>query len=289
MRDFEMKKGNCTPEMSTMPIRMSVALAEHVKDRTGKTVQELIAESSMADQISVRRDRMTISGDVIRQMFSEAINSIISHVKDVCRNPRIRRLNKILMVGGFSESQLIFRSVKEAFPDVKVVQPDDPGLVILKGAVIFGHMPNVISSRVVQCTYGVSVTTDFDETIHPKENMIRSENNQTYCKNAFSKFITIDEDVESDRVVCKTYEIREKHSPITIDIMVSPSDNPVVTNHGCTKLGTVTVKCPIGGWRRNSMLRVEFRFGGTELSVRAVEETTCVEQKAVFDFLQSQN
>jgi hypothetical protein len=56
------------------------------------------------------------------------------------------------MVGGFSECSLIQEAVQEAFPDKRIIIPEDAGMSVLKGAVLFGHRPDFIRSRVMKCS-----------------------------------------------------------------------------------------------------------------------------------------
>jgi hypothetical protein len=48
------------------------------------------------------------------------------------------------------------------FPSQRVIVPEDSGLSVLKGAVLFGHKPDFISSRISRFTYGVKVAEKYD-------------------------------------------------------------------------------------------------------------------------------
>lgn len=48
------------------------------------------------------------------------------------------------MVGGFSESPITLDVVKNAFPTKRVIVPEEAGLAVLKGAVLFGHQSNSV-------------------------------------------------------------------------------------------------------------------------------------------------
>jgi hypothetical protein len=52
------------------------------------------------------------------------------------------------MVGGLSESEYVQKSMQTAFPDINVLIPEDPELAVMKGAVLFGFNPSVITARV---------------------------------------------------------------------------------------------------------------------------------------------
>lgn len=48
------------------------------------------------------------------------------------------------MVGGFSESPFMQAAFLNAFSDKRVIVPEEAGLAVLKGAVMFGHEPCAI-------------------------------------------------------------------------------------------------------------------------------------------------
>ncbi|XP_052793879.1 heat shock 70 kDa protein 12A-like [Mya arenaria] len=286
-RDFEIKKRNLNIESENINIRLSAALADHTKEMTNKTVAKNVEIKGFSDRINVRRDRMTLKVSVIKKMFQPSIDSIISHVKEVLRSPKVNnRIDKILMVGGFSESSVVRKAIREAFPDVAVVAPDEPGLAVLKGAVIFGHSPSSISTRVVRYTYGVAVTVDFDPGYHPEDKMFIDNQDRKLISDCFSKFVTIDENVDEDDMKSREYEIRDKQAPFEITVYASTDENPVmVTDADCVKLGRIEVKPPIGGWRQKAKVTVEFGFGGTEVRVTATENLTQIQHEVTFDFL----
>ena len=51
------------------------------------------------------------------------------------------------MVGAFSDCPIIQDAVYKAFPDNQIIIPEDAGLSVLKGAVLFGHRPDYSRSE----------------------------------------------------------------------------------------------------------------------------------------------
>ena len=284
-RDFETKKRTVKDESARVNIHVSAAFVEYVKEKTGKSPQEIVNEKKMGDKLTFRRDRIMFQGSVIREMFEPSIQSIISHVRDVIKSPKVQRLDKILMVGGFSECVLVTKAVKEEFRDIQVVAPDEPGLAVLKGAVIFGHSPEEISSRVMRCTYGVAVQSTFCEGYHEEEKKVKV-GDEYYCRDIFGKFIEIDADAGNDDVIKQKYDITDRKADLCIAVYVSTKESPMyVTDPDCTKLGEILIKVPLGGWRASSSVEVQFGFGGTEFTVTATEVKTQIQHEAKFDFL----
>jgi hypothetical protein len=285
-RVFETKKRMVKRESDRVTLHVSAAFNDFVQEKTGLSSQMMVDKAGFADKITFKRDRMLCKGEVVKKMFEPSINTIIDHVKEMMKNPRVQRLDKILiMVGGFSECELVTNAVKEAFPDIQVVVPDDPGLAVLKGAVIFGHSPEQISSRVVRFTYGVAVEGPFQKGYHPEDKRVQ-RGDEEFCRDLFSKLIEVDSDAGVSDTIKKTYDKIDQNKPLSISIYVSKKPNPLlVTEEGCTRLGEIMINVPLGGWRKNATVEVEIGFGGTEFKVRATEVQTQIQQEATFDFL----
>lgn len=284
-RDFETKKRKVVDENTRVNLHVSAALTEFIKDKLNLSPQDVVNNAGMGDKLTFRRDRVTFQGHVIKEMFEPSIRSIIQHVKEVISSPKVQRLDKILMVGGFSECALVRKEIEGNFPDIQVCAPDEPGLAVLKGAVIFGHSPEEISSRIMRYTYGVAALGTFIEAHHPEEKRVRI-GNECFCKDLFSKFIEIDEDSGNRDVITRTYDIHDQNAPLVIAVYVSTKPYPIlVTELGCEKLGEIMIDVPLGGWRRNAAVEIEFGFGGTEFTVKATEVKTQIQHEATFDFL----
>jgi molecular chaperone DnaK (HSP70) len=91
------------------------------------------------------------------EMFKEPIQNIIHAIRTIFQHKRCSDVSAIMMVGGFSEADVVQYAVQKAFSDKDVFIPVDGSLSVLKGAVIYGHNPDVVSSRVCNFTYGSCV------------------------------------------------------------------------------------------------------------------------------------
>ncbi|CAG0924129.1 unnamed protein product, partial [Notodromas monacha] len=89
-------------------------------------------------------------------------------VENVFRSFKERKINYLFLVGGFAESPLLQERIKKEFQDrTKVIIPNDPAVVILKGASMFGVDPSVVRVRRARMTYGVGVLQPFNVDMHP--------------------------------------------------------------------------------------------------------------------------
>jgi hypothetical protein len=62
---------------------------------------------------------------------------------------------------------------------------EDAGMSVLKGAVLFGHRPDFIRSRVMKCSYGVKTNIPFDKRRHDVKQKVLMDGEEK-CDNIFS-------------------------------------------------------------------------------------------------------
>lgn len=62
--------------------------------------------------------------------------------------PEVRGVRFLFLVGGFAESPMLQKAVQRALGrSCRIIIPHDVGLTILKGAVLFGLDPTVVSFK----------------------------------------------------------------------------------------------------------------------------------------------
>ena len=92
-----------------------------------------------------------------------------------------------LLVGGYAdlESPLVQKRFREDFAHCYIISPQDSGLVVMKGAVLFGHNPMFISERILRFSYGSAVHNEFDPDIHPQDKLYHDNNGVERCRKRF--------------------------------------------------------------------------------------------------------
>lgn len=139
-RDFETKKRTVKPDMTdkvtvTLPLR----LMEIYKNEMDETVEEALPNTRYARTVEYIAGKLRIQPQVFKDFFNETLQGIIQHITNIMKSFSGDSLSRILLVGGFSESPMVLKAIRELFPNKKVIAPADPGLAVLKGAVLFGH------------------------------------------------------------------------------------------------------------------------------------------------------
>jgi len=276
IREFEAVKRTVGTENKkkinvTIPF---VAIDGKCKDFGGKSLQSAIDSSSYVDKITIFSDKLRFNADLMIELFTPTIDSIITLMKNTLSNRSANDLSTILMVGGFSECSLIQDAVQAAFPDKRIIIPEDAGMSVLKGAVLFGHRPDFIRSRVMKCSYGVKTNIPFDKRRHDAKQKVLMDGEEK-CDNVFSLIIEKDQMVEAGTKVSKSYFTPYSHQDIMdFSIYVSDKQYPsYVDDDGCSLLCRPTIKFPETCAERR-WVDVEFIFGNTEIGMTAVDRNS---------------
>ncbi|KAK3602816.1 hypothetical protein CHS0354_026367 [Potamilus streckersoni] len=285
LRELETKKRSIrTDKEEKITIKVPVALKDTYEKKSGETIKDAVEQTQYKGKIQWTADKIRLDAELFRSLFQNCIRKITEHLADLLEKPGVKGTSTMLMVGGFSECQLMQEAIKRAFPKPKVVIPNEAGLVVLKGAVIFGHRPQIITSRIAKYTYGINISPPFDPTKHPKDKKVSVGGNDR-CKDVFKKYIEVGESVKiGEAKTGKHVTIKSNQKEMLLKIYASPEKNPMfVTDSKCEMVGRVVVKLP--DTTDNIRVDVKMMFGETELMVEAEEETTKAKFAAFFDFL----
>jgi actin-like ATPase involved in cell morphogenesis len=71
-------------------------------------------------QLRFKRDKLTINSELFMDMFQEPIQNIIHEIRTIFQHERCSDVSAIMMVGGFSEADVLQNAVQKAFSDIEV-------------------------------------------------------------------------------------------------------------------------------------------------------------------------
>jgi hypothetical protein len=159
LREFELKKRNIkTDSTGNITFRLPASLVDLYRKYNLDTLKGRIIAMGLSDVVKYNGgDKLRVDTSVIRQWFEPPIYNVIQHVQQILAKPNMQKVETILLVGGFGECKYAQDILKKAMHDRKIFIPEEPGLVVLKGAVRFGHFQDIVRSRVMTHTYGIAV------------------------------------------------------------------------------------------------------------------------------------
>lgn len=98
-----------------------------------KTFHTSVQMGKFKETVRQKRDRLHITKQLLINMFDESRDSVIQHLHMLLGQRELRDIKIIMLVGGFSESEIIQTAIKDAFPLHDVIAPEDGGTAIIKG------------------------------------------------------------------------------------------------------------------------------------------------------------
>ncbi|KAH3717968.1 hypothetical protein DPMN_060765 [Dreissena polymorpha] len=166
---------------------------------------------------------------------------------------------------------------------MRLVVPEDAGLAVRKGAVIYGHNPSLVASQILPYTYGIECLELFDPKKHFGGNKI-NKGGRWYVGNCFKEFVQVNENINVNHRVTHLVTPTESNSYLIVyrTVLLDPK---FVTNKECEILGTLFIRIPQDVPLDDQKYNVTFMFGDTELRVIVEDTTTGKEDQLTFNCL----
>ena len=289
MRDFEVKKRAFhLDDDDDIIIRVSSLLKKRSEQFTGHSLARKLKELKYEPHVTICKsaDKLRIHRSFARKWFEQPLSKLVSHLKTVLAQENMQSVKNILLVGGFGESEYVQKTLELELVGRCIVVPSQAGLVVLKGAVRFGHESNIISSRIMKESYGMRVRKKCVPFQHIgiEKKMV---NNELYVENVFLPFVAADEKVETN-----TGSLYEDLKPTDllstgISLFKTPNkDTEYTCDKACVEIGKLRIYHPEGATLEDKKMDVSFVFGGTELTVRARLQKFNKEATVKLDFLE---
>lgn len=244
-RAFEVKKREISAKTENDTIvSLPLALVETYNDETEGTLKTAVSKSGLSGLVTVEKgNKLRIKATMMKQMFSTALENIVGHVSKLLKINAVSGAKTILMVGGLSESKIVYASLKASFSKLDIVVPVEPALTVLKGAVMFGYNPAVITERMLNYTYGVSVQKLFEDGVDPTDRLIVDAKGKMRCKGSFQKIAECDQVVKGNQLI----ESSKTNTPssttgVGFPLYASTIKTPrYITDKDCFHVGTLNV------------------------------------------------
>lgn len=286
LKEFEcVKRTLGTKSGQWYTIKLPASLNDICVEEHEQKFSELASESLVADQLNFISDKMRMKVGLVEKLFRKVTDRIVQHIKKIISTDVGKKISLILMVGGFSESPFVQQVMRSEFTEkttVKVLIPQQAGIAVLNGAVLFGRMPGVITTRVIRYTYGVRISRAFQSRVDPENK--KNPDDPTRCIDVFSPFMKEGTSVERGHFVLEGYTTtRPFQEQMDVHVYTASGFVPkFVTDPGCNHLGTLKVNVPNPSADERKLV-VTFRFGSTTLAVLAREEESKKLCATVFD------
>ena len=285
---FESKKRTASPSKSNpLNISLPFSFIEHFQKLKGISVEVAIKRYGNRDIKWSSQGMLRLSPSAMHALFDPVMNNIIGHISDLMRKPDLEGVKFMFLVGGFAESPLLQGEVRRAFSQyMRVIIPQDCGLTILKGAVLFGLDPTVVRVRRSALTYGVGVLHKFVPGKHPDQKRTMKDGVE-WCTDVFDTFVTMDQSLALGDQVTRSYTPAKSYQTSTvISIFCSEKGHVMFTSDpGVKRCGELYLEMPDTTGGKSRELQATMHFGDTEIKVEAMDLTSGKVGRATIDFL----
>lgn len=287
-RTFEVKKREITSSSSAkVTLRLPPSLTDTVLDVTKTSIEKVISNSEFREQVTF--GKLRVEASTVKSFFKRSVKSIISHISSLMKDRSSHDCSAILMVGGFSECKFLHDAIRKTFPAVTTIIPDNAGLAVLKGAVIYGHRPSTIAERICKFTYGDASTHESGpQCRHPKCRTTTDKDGTLRCQDIFCTHVTIGQTVKlgEEQMERIATPIEADQTAINFNMYASTSSYPsLITEPGCTHIGHLEIKIPDTSLGKGREYGIKFIFGGTEIAVKIEDKATGEVYITAVDFL----
>ena len=142
---------------------------------------------------------IVIPSVVMAILFIPITDQIVKIIEEVLDTDEDRSIKSIYMVGGFSESKILFSEVSSYFSSqVTVKKIPTPGQSVLFGSVKFGKNSNIIRSRIMSQTLGIETWDDFQPDKHDEKQKFTDNAGKCYCTQIFTEFVQIGQSISAE-------------------------------------------------------------------------------------------
>ena len=191
-------------------------------------------------------------------------------------------ITTIVFVGGYCANDILLQLIKNNLNKIRTyLQPSNPSLAIIEGAVLFGIEPRRINIRKAKYTIGKEINSLWNEKKHSGKGTkyFNEEKRKWYCKKCFDKFIEINQSLKyEDEIshISSIFVTSKNKKAVTMKFYKTKSPNPTFTyEEGVIKIGEC--RLDIGQEYNNykeRKIKTIMKFGGTFIDVTAIHIKT---------------
>ncbi|EPB81346.1 hypothetical protein HMPREF1544_11942 [Mucor circinelloides 1006PhL] len=228
------------------------------------------------NDIGLDNGSLCLPAEELREyVFEPVIRQVLDLIKgQLAQSPQ---LEAIFLVGGFGQSNYLFRRVEDEFANQvgMIGVPPRGELAVVRGAVYFGLNPQIVTERVSRRTYGVETRMLFQDDIDPPEYSVMGGDQKRYCRQRFSVYVHQGQSIKVDECVSKNFVISYPNDTDS-DLFAFDGEGqpPRLTSHPLVrKVGNFPIRMPhLEGVRAGEKVNMTIKmyFGLTEIKIECI-------------------
>mmetsp|Transcript_43396 Transcript_43396/g.72116 ORF Transcript_43396/g.72116 Transcript_43396/m.72116 type:complete len:396 (+) Transcript_43396:293-1480(+) len=232
------------------------------------------------DGMEIDEDYLILDREFVSKLFDDAsilkITNLLAWELNSCDG---RGLDFVFLAGGFANSIYLRRKVQDCVSKIsstiEVKYPLDASMAILKGGAMMGESPTAIISRKARFTYAVTRVEDFDVSRGHDERRSYVTSEGLKKIRVLRILVNEGEDVRLGQEISSKISNPEPTSRLVDDIYrCIGTDIRYPDEKDAQKLGQLRIKLGRCHATHCANVKVIYKFGGTHLSIEALDEET---------------
>jgi hypothetical protein len=263
-RTFTGPDGNAEDEHCAIniPVRIQSLMSEESREKLEKE------QDGFSDQVVLSQSNLQTFFDPVLREIEGLVDEMLNRCGEV-------KVNKILCVGGFSDSKYLLKCIRARFEGrgIQVICPADPGAIVVKGAVQYGLNPSTIATRRSRKTYGLAVRGYWDATFPDHKRSWDPYQKTWMVEDKFDKLVVRGQELAVNFEAQRTYYPPAIYSTsIRLSLYATDNEDPrIVDEVGCEHLAEVVI--PLNLRQDLSIndypITISVAFGAAEIQVVA--------------------
>ncbi|XP_045169880.2 heat shock 70 kDa protein 12B-like isoform X2 [Mercenaria mercenaria] len=278
-REFEIKTRNITlASKGKIIFRVPVSLTDMYQTVVGIPLRDIFSKLGLNDRVTLIGDKLAIDASIVINFSEILMNNIIAHVKEILSQKKMKQVDPIVLVGGFAENEFVLEKMRKKIKNKRIILADESGLVVLKGAVRFGHFPDVITTNILSFMYGIDTTRAFSVEKHVQSKILNVFG-KNFAKDLFEVKIRAKKEIKSaqkyslslKRLQHISVATSDRANGFTNERRVYGSKNErqkYVTGDVCKVLGKIKVNTPESKRLKDRHITATLVFENTKLLVK---------------------
>ncbi|KAI9006601.1 hypothetical protein CLU79DRAFT_779901 [Phycomyces nitens] len=214
--------------------------------------------------------------DIRKEIFEPVILQVIELISGQIKQSE-KGLSAIFLVGGFGQCKYLHKRVQGVFQKKveSIVVPSRGELAVVRGAVMFGMNPRVVTHRTSRRTYGLRSYKKFDPAIDPENKKVLLPDGRVFCRDGFCVYVNKGDIIESDTCISHAFHVFYPNDTES-DLYAYDGDDTVpiyVTQPGVRKVALFPIKMPKFDnveYGEKIKVNINMYFGQTEIHIETV-------------------
>ncbi|CAC5408689.1 unnamed protein product [Mytilus coruscus] len=280
--DIERMKESLSDTSSKVTIRLPISLLQAYKsvNKQSLSTDQHAGQHKHHKYIKLNKEKLRIPNEIFRSFYDPSIYRVTNELEFLFSKQEFADVKMLLAVGGFSQSNILKDAISQKLgPYIRVIVPEDPEVAVLKGAVLYGFEPEIVTARISRFTYGVAVKK-IKSTEKGVQMFVSSHSEEFDIHVRKGQVLTVGHFLEEHLYVCELNE----QSQVCLQFFSTEDIYPeYTTSQNCTMIGILCVDVEPSE-TKEVVLSVRINASETDFRASVTNNQSGSECKTSFDF-----